>query len=489
MQTRTGTLVVDLSAASSKADHLQVNGKATLDGSVVPVVADLAHLHSGPGTQLTILTATGGVTLSGVGAVGSPVFQANVSAIDANDLALNYNVDFGATAALRAGGLLSPNRQEIGRALNAILANDAPSIAALTARLVTATSAQEVATTLDAVTGEVVADVQQVAFTAQDVFTSTIVHHIIGEDRSGSGPLAYGTAALDPVGPPADAAGVRVWVAGSAANDALSGTNGLGSLHSQIAGAQLGVDKWIDDAHMVGVSVGGGSIDFNVADRASEGTSRSLNAAAYGLARFGDAYVSGIISYGNYDTDLKRTGLGAALGVPAVESGSLTDNIIGGRIEAGWRQQLGTVAVTPFAAVEVVHLWQAGFTETVTGDPSAAGLALQFGHTAQTTVPLSLGARAGSSFQVGGGHVLDMTAELAWVHNFNPDRSLTGAFVAAPDVPFTVQGLSASANAAQVGLGAKLSLTSNVALRGYFTGRFSGVETAYGGFGGLQVTW
>lgn len=125
----------------------------------------------------------------------------------------------------------------------------------------------------------------------------------------------------------------------------------------------------------------------------------------------------------------------------------------------------------------------------MTGDPSAVGLALQFGHTAQTTVPLSLGARAGSSFQVGGGHVLDMTAELAWVHNFNPDRSLTGAFVAAPDVPFTVQGLSASANAAQVGLGAKLSLTSNVALRGYFTGRFSGVETAYGGFGGLQVTW
>ncbi len=49
--------------------------------------------------------------------------------------------------------------------------------------------------------------------------------------------------------------------------------------------------------------------------------------------------------------------------------------------------------------------------------------------------------------------------------------------------------MSASRDAALIGLDAKLSLTRSVALLGSFTGRFSGIETAVGGFGGLQVTW
>ena len=50
-------------------------------------------------------------------------------------------------------------------------------------------------------------------------------------------------------------------------------------------------------------------------------------------------------------------------------------------------------------------------------------------------------------------------------------------------------GVSASRDAAETALNAKLSLTGNVALLANFAGRCSGVETAVGGFGGVQVTW
>ena len=121
--------------------------------------------------------------------------------------------------------------------------------------------------------------------------------------------------------------------------------------------------------------------------------------------------------------------------------------------------------------------------------PGARGLALRFNRTEQTSVPLTLGGRVGTAFALAGERVLNLSAELGWVHEFNPQRSVDAAFVAAPNVPFRILGVSASRDAAQVGLDAKLSLTRNVALLGSFTGRFSGVETAIGGFGGLQVTW
>ena len=279
IQSSTGKLVIDIAPGSNTADLLQVNGKASLDGTVMPVVDDPAKLRSGS-KQFSILTATGGVTQNGVRvALSTPVVRYGVSATDTNTLALSYNVDFAASDALQAEGRSSSNRSEIGRALNTILADDAPAFATLANRLINATTARDVAATLDSVSGEAAASAQQTSFAAQQAFTSTILRHVVGQRSPNGGPGGpYATAALDPVaGPPANSAGMRVWVGGIGGSDVLSGTDGQGSLHSQAAGAMLGVDKWFDADRMVGLSVGGGSIDFNVADRASEGHATSLN--------------------------------------------------------------------------------------------------------------------------------------------------------------------------------------------------------------------
>jgi outer membrane autotransporter protein len=150
---------------------------------------------------------------------------------------------------------------------------------------------------------------------------------------------------------------------------------------------------------------------------------------------------------------------------------------------------LGGITLTPFAALEVDQLWQDPLTDTVVGGPGADALALHFSGVQQTSVPMTLGVRASTSLAFGGDHVLSLSTELGWVHEFNPHRSVTAAFVAAPNVPFQSLGISPSRDSALASVDARLSITRNVALLASFSGRFSGVETAVGGFGGLQVTW
>jgi outer membrane autotransporter protein len=489
-QTPTGTLVVRLTPASNTADVLQVNGTATLDGRIVPVIGDASQLRSGA-RQVAIIAASGGLSLVGTANVpgSTPIVRYGLAASDANTLDLSYNVDFAATDALRAAGLASRNRAEVGRALNVALSGPAGDLALHGGRLATLTTPEQVAQSLDVLSGEGIADIQQTAFAAQQAYVTTVQRHVT-TGIAESGPASYAVAALGPVpSAPANDNGVQVWLGGFGGNDMLSSTEGLGSLHSQIAGGLIGVDKWFDPDAVAGVSIGGGALDYSVPSRGVTGHSTTVNVAGYGLERFGRAYVSGILSYGNFATDAQRNALGGATNLVASAHASATSNVLGGRAELGWRQPLGGITLTPFAALEVDQLWQAPLTDTAVGGAGADALALHFSGVQQTSVPMTLGVRAGTSFAFGGDHVLSFSTELGWVHEFNPHRSVTAAFVAAPNVPFQSFGMSPSRDSALASVDARLPVTRNVALLGSFSGRFSGVETAVGGFGGLQVTW
>ncbi len=489
IQGSTGTLRIDVVDTAQAADQLQVTGRAVLAGTIVPVVADIGALRPG-GRQFRVLSADGGVTADGLVVTSTtPVVRYGLLQSTAESLDLGYTVDYAGSQALAAAGLTSPNRAELGRALNQVFAEDPGSLGALAGRLAQLPTGQALAATLDTLSGEAAASAQQTVFAAQQAFATTVLRHAVGDSPAASGPgLPYEVTGLDPVGPPANPEGVRVWFGGFGASDVLSGTQGQGSLHSQLAGGLLGVDKWFDADRMLGVSVGGGTIDFNVADRASEGHTNSVSLAAYGVSRFGAAYVSGAVTYGNYATDLRRPALGSALGLKSGSDGSLGNDVLGGRVEVGWQRRLGLVAVTPFATLQVDHLWQASTTEAALGDPAADGLALHLRRTEQTSVPLTLGGKVGTTVQLAG-RGLGLSAELGWVHEFSPDRTITASFVGAPAVPFRVLGVSASRDAAQLAVSAKFPVSHNIALLADVTGRFSGVETAVGGFGGVQLAW
>jgi outer membrane autotransporter protein len=413
-----------------------------------------------------------------------------VSQPDPDDLDLDTDVDFTAPAALGAAGLLSPNRLSVGQAFDqSEVSNPTPGFSAVAQAIAALPSAPALAATYDSLSGASVVDALQVSFAAQQAYETRLLQQIGGSPGSGDA-APYSVAALGPVAPPVNGEGWHAWVSGFGGNDQLSGS-GQASLATQTAGAMLGVEKWFTNALMAGVSIGGGTSSFSVRGQTSDGIDRSVNLGLFGLARRGPLYVSGVLSYGNFAVSQTRTGIGQLIGLNSTASSSSDANAFGGRFELGWQRPVGSVTITPFVAIEADGLWQGQVTEAaVPGAPTGASdVALHYDATSEASVPLTLGGRANWHLDLGGGRVLATSLQLGWVHEFNPQRSLTAAFAGAPGAPFRVFGVAASRDAAQTIAGASVSLSRTVSLFGSFTGQFSGVETSVGGFGGLRVNW
>ena len=476
-QGRTGTLLVRLDARSGQADQLHVSGTAQLAGHLALQVIDPADLKPGS-ARADVLTADGGVTTSGLRAAlsASPVLQYAPLQPSGNTVALSYTVDFSGGGALQTQGLGSGNALSVGDAINVIQAKGGASgLDPLLAALTTLHSAQALATLYNSLSGDAVADEQQVVFGAQQSYQDTILHHVLNEADAGGGA-------------PADGPATSVWVGGIGHTDLLSGSSGQGSLHSQTAGALIGIDHRTSGGDSYGVSIGGGSSDFSVSQEDSQGHDTSVNVAAYGSAWRGAFYLSGVFSYGNFSTDLNRYNIAAAAGLPAAGRQNFDSNVLGGRLELGWAHPLGVVLVTPYAAIDLDELWQGDFTEQSPAG-NTSGLGLHYGSVSQLSAPLSLGARVSTSVLLGGAHRLTPYLDLGWTHEFSPIRSIDAAFLAAPDTTFQVDGVAASRNAALTSIGGTLSLSHRLSLLASFQGRFSGIETAYGGSGGLQFAW
>ncbi|MER8846472.1 MULTISPECIES: autotransporter outer membrane beta-barrel domain-containing protein [Mesorhizobium] len=75
----------------------------------------------------------------------------------------------------------------------------------------------------------------------------------------------------------------------------------------------------------------------------------------------------------------------------------------------------------------------------------------------------------------------------AWVHEFEPDRSVRPSFQAAPGYSFVVQGAAAAEDAVAVNAGLKMNWSNNTRMFATFDGKFGdGVQT-YGGNVGFKV--
>ncbi|MEM8836980.1 MAG: autotransporter domain-containing protein [Pseudomonadota bacterium] len=114
VQTTTGHFqpTVDLTALTG--DLLTVTGTADLSGTVL--ADDVVNPATGV-QQVTILTATGGVTDNGLGLIASPVLQAELVFPNANDVVIQTNLDF-----TPDGVVFNPNQTNVGATLDAAAA-------------------------------------------------------------------------------------------------------------------------------------------------------------------------------------------------------------------------------------------------------------------------------------------------------------------------------------------------------------------------------
>ena len=121
VQTGAGKFLVDVDPSAGTGDRFTASGTAGLAGTVQANVVNTARGNR----SVTILTAAGGTTNSGVTLLSSPALQASLSFPNANDVVLSYSIDFS------AGGL-NRNQSALGAGLNSAVDNGTGGLAPLT---------------------------------------------------------------------------------------------------------------------------------------------------------------------------------------------------------------------------------------------------------------------------------------------------------------------------------------------------------------------
>jgi outer membrane autotransporter protein len=281
----------------------------------------------------------------------------------------------------------------------------------------------------------------------------------------------------------------RVWTGGFGGVQSFNGDASVGSADARtaVAGGAMGFDYQVDPTRLVGVAVGGSESHFSVPDRTTSGDVVGGHLGTYGVATWGALYAAGVASYSGFDNRTTRTITG--VGPTETATGSFASDLVGARLEIGRTYTLPGVNITPFAALQGSTLWERGFTETSTtgGLPGILGLTYQ----SQTvsSLPTFLGIQLDTRWAFANGTVWSPFVRAAWVHEFSPDRSITGSFVSVPGTLFMVDGARAWSNALKVNAGSRLALNQYAALFASFDGEFSNSGQSYAGRGGVRFSW
>ena len=106
-----------------------------------------------------------------------------------------------------------------------------------------------------------------------------------------------------------------------------------------------------------------------------------------------------------------------------------------------------------------------------------------------SSLPTFLGVQLDTRWAFANGTVWSPFVRAAWVHEFSPDRSITGSFVSVPGTLFTVDGARAWSNALKVNAGSRLALNRYASLFASLDGEFSNSGHSYGGRGGVRFGW
>ena len=282
----------------------------------------------------------------------------------------------------------------------------------------------------------------------------------------------------------------RAWMTGFGGNQLLRGDAVVGSADTstRTIGGTGGFDYQVSPGLLLGFAGGASASDFAVPDRATSGKVDGSHVGGYGIYRWAQAYVAGTLSYSHFDNDTTRSIVG--VGPAEIARGQFGSDQFGGRLQAGYKFAFDRFAVTPFAAVQYLDLWQHGYTEasvTATGAPGILGLTFQ--SRTISSLPTFLGAQFDTRIAFTPAVTAVPYLRASWVHEFKPDRSIAAALGFLPIGNFIVDGPRAARDAARIEAGGNLYIARNVALFASFIGEYSNSTHSNAGNGSLRVTW
>ncbi|WLA54318.1 autotransporter domain-containing protein [Bradyrhizobium diazoefficiens] len=491
--TAASTYLVQVS--SSNASLTQVTGATDLGGATVR-----ANFSSGTvKKQYTILTAAG--TL--VGTKFNPTVLSNMPTLnatlsyDTSNVFLNVDVNFAP-----AGGL-NVNQRNVANTLTNFF-NATGGIPAAFAALTPAG--------LTTASGELGTGIIQSAINADGQFLSlmldpTLVGRSGGFAKAGSVAQfaesddaaayasmrlanarereAYAMATKAPLLSSQPSSRWSVWAAGYGGSAEVGGNAQVGSqdLTARVAGGAAGADYRISLDTLVGFALGGGGLNYSLANAMGSGSADMFQAGVYGRHNFGPAYVSAALAYGWHDVTTNRTV--APGGFDQLQSRFKADTF-SARFEGGYRFATPWIGITPYAAAQVTNINLPNYSEV---SLNGGGLfALNYAAQSLTDTRSELGLRTDKSYAMQNG-VLTLRGRAAWAHDYNPSRAVTALFQTLPGTSFVVNGARVDADSALLSASAEMKWLSGFSIAGTFDGEFSGNVTSYSGKGVFKYTW
>ena len=493
------TATYQIRLTSSAADSTAVSGAVSLHGA--NVVVDAMGAAAVDGTRYTILTASGGIANRFAGVTSNLAFFRPTLNYGPTDVVLTSRYDY-----LLSGG--TQNQIAVGAALNTAAAQARPDASKTIFGALGYLQAPQGAAALDSLSGEGITAAQGLAHRASQLFTSAIFDEttFYGTGTSNSITLTDAPPAftsrpiyeladipnrvLAPVMPAfAPTRTWRAWGSGFGGVDDIHGNSTIGSAaqNNDIYGGAIGVGYQVTPNYLAGIAVGGSDGTFSVPGRATSGSTTGGHIAFYDLATFGAFYGASSNSFSYFTNRTTRsTGGFGGLG-SETDRGSFDSHEFRTRLEFGRHFDGYGGTITPFVALELAELRSNGFNESAVSGPGL--LALNVSGQSSASVPSFVGARFQRVTTLGNGVTFSPTLQVAYVHEFAPQRTQIGTLVNLPGSTFLVNGARPGRDAGHVKFGGELALNAHSFLFANFDGEFSGVDQFYGGHGGFKYVW
>ena len=293
--------------------------------------------------------------------------------------------------------------------------------------------------------------------------------------------LAYAGVLKAPPAPPFQQRWTT-WAAsyGGASTTAGNPAVGSSSLAAQTFGFAAGMDYHYSPDTVVGFALGSGGTNWGLAGGVGTGRSDAFQTGAYGMTRWGPAYLGGALGFANHWMTTSRAAMADIL------TASFEAQSYGARIEGGYRYAvLPTLGVSPYAAVQAQAFHTPSYSET---DVTGGGFGLSYAPMNATDTRTELGTRFDDPTLDGGIPVL-LRGRVAWAHDFVSNPALSAAFESLPGSNFIVNGAAIPHDSALTSAGAELFFTPRWSLLVKFDGDFAPTSQTYAGSGTLRYVW
>ena len=256
-----------------------------------------------------------------------------------------------------------------------------------------------------------------------------------------------------------------------------AGTHDRSSSHGGIA---VGIDRLVTPDTKVGLAIGGGRTDFDVASNRGDGGSDMLQVALYARTDIDRAYVSGAVAYAYHDVSIDRR---IDVGIDSHFSSDFDAHNIAGHIEAGYR--FGWLI--PYAALRA----QAYFTPSYDEDTESgvSTFALSYDENTTTVTRTELGARIEHTVALNTETALSLRGRAAWAHDTWSDTDVDAEFQSVPGLGFTVEGAEPAENLLLLSAGAELAFANGISVGLAVDTELAEESQTYTGTGRVRYRW